>query len=341
MPPCPRTCRKGFAYGTRVAKIRPPPDCTAFLNERILRNTMKPPLAKFCVLAPLFPMLLFSFLGATAAACPQGQIDVVPLMMGSYFLNNPNAYMAADPAYINLSGFGNTNVYPQYGSSGRMWWSRGIDSSWTNGTGYGWDVSAFDSNYVYFAFTNSSVGGSLSQNPNYYRQYYDPTDPAGNNFWKITPRCVTTPQAGSPYSTILIPPSDGNTQSDTDFFNMAGPPGVPSCQQSEDTTSVNGADFQLWPPTTYTFTPPMKGNENIGSHPLMALVYRWKYDSSTQQYGNQEIFYFDQTYGWVAWTHQSWNGSGWNAPDQWNYMDQLTPGTHVNPGQPTCLVQLP
>jgi hypothetical protein len=227
--------------------------------------------------------------------------------------------MAADPS-------SNTSVYPEYwadGAGNRMWWSRGVLS---NNTGYGWDVSAFDSNYVYFAFTNS-LATPLPASPNYYRQYYDPTDTAGNNFWKIAPRCVTTPPVGQPYSTIIIPTND------TLSYSMEGPPNPATCQQGGPSTAT-GADFQLWPPTNYTFTPPMQPNVTLGK--LMALVYRWGLSGS--QYTTRETFYFDQTYGWVAWTSESWVNNAWKL-EQWNYMDQLTSVTsHVGPAQPICLV---
>ncbi len=273
---------------------------------------------------------VFLLLGSAFASCPQGvcpcpsgQVDVLSWMSGTYFLNNPTDHMASDPSYTpNENGFTGTNVYPylwpQGSGQGKMWWSRYEDSA---GTGYAWDVSAFDSNYIYFAYTNAGAGND----PNYYRQYYDPDESSGGYFYPAAPRCVTaSPTQGQPYSnsTIILSASNPN---DTQYKV------VTNCSSTTD--SLGGAEFQLWPPVTYTFNPPMYGNEDIGNHALMALVYR--YDLQNGQYQSKEVFYYDQTYGWVAWTHQTWGSGNWNSVDSWDYMDQLTSG-QLLPGQPTC-----
>jgi hypothetical protein len=280
---------------------------------------------------------------AQTFSCASGYTDVAQYMMGSYFVNNPNAdyYMEADPEYKDNSMSGNTSQYPQWWpqtstAPGKLWWSRLYNSSYE---GYNWDMSQFDDANIYFGFTNPNPNATDN---NEYRQYYDPQNTAsGAYYWTVAPRCVlTSTPAGSLYSNgeSVIPPEYGITTQDTDFYNV-NPSACDPGPIEPNTTGVTGAVFELYAPESQTSKLPEP--LNLPSNPddnLMALVYRWDYDASTEVYQVRETFYYDSQYGWVAWTSENWNGSEY-VFQQFNYADTFTSiAQHVAPWQPTDLV---
>jgi hypothetical protein len=260
---------------------------------------------------------IFVFPQKAAASCPEGicpcnvstQWDVVNWMFGTQFESNPNGYMA------NSGGQANTPIYPTLWpqtstAQGKIWYSKGTISHNGQIEGYAWDVNTYDSGNVYFALTNPAGAWTF---PN-YRQYADSQAP--NGFYPIAPRCVSNTFSGKYYD-HAIPAAYSN------YF------AVNNCV-IQPTQGLNGADTQLWSPTTYPGLPsPMNGWN------LMVLLYNYGWNSSANNWNSVEKFFFSETYGWVAWELWTLNSGTYQKTNS-AYMGNYKATGNVPPAQPGC-----
>lgn len=274
-------------------------------------------LTRLSILVPLsFAISCLISERAAALACPEGicpcnssQYDVVAWMTGTYYTQNPYFHMESTSYSPGYNSPVYTTIWPQTGSTpGYIWFSK-------SSSGYPWDVDSFDSNYVYFAYTNYQPSGGAFPD---YAQYVDEQkNPWG--FYPIAPRCVPKSLAGTPYASLSIP------YNAADWVNV-------TCQDGKRKTSavqnLGGANMQMWPPTAYPGLP-----SPLNSQQLMALVYSYSWQNGAYQ--SIEKSYYNPTYGWVGW--ELWNYSGGTyKKTQYDYLWTVESSGNITPVQPAC-----
>jgi hypothetical protein len=280
-------------------------------------------------------------LTAAAQSCPSGSpegicpcsssdYDVVAWMTGTEYATNPNFYMKSSNSSPSYNSNIYTTVWPEKDSDGTItpgdiWFSKGLcsGSSCPSGSnGYPWDVDTYDSNYVYFAYTNYQPSGGTYPD---YAQYLDGAQPGPYAAYPIAPRCVpqSTP-AGTAYSSLSISSSGAN------WVNLTCP--SDSSWVTGTVTNLDGANMQLFPPTVYSGLPSPLNTQN-----LMLLTYGYSGQTGSN-WNSVEKSYYNQTYGWVGWELWNWNvdGDGKYTKTEWDYLWTVEPSGNVPPAQPAC-----
>jgi hypothetical protein len=204
-------------------------------------------------------LFLESSLSAQAFSCPAGQIDVM-----KYFAmdqqRRPNQFMSGSPNPIY------TEVYPNqdFASSGYWFWLKSPSAN-------GFDVKAFDKNYVYMRSTELN----WTNNSSFKRFAHD---------LPIAARCITP---GKPGPQIKV----ANTT-----FNY-----YRSCsayKSSNIGTAVNDLDAPVL----------MKAGGNLGYVWTRVLHYHYDCNSNFQSCSDEEQFFLANGYGLWQWRHYK-NGS--------------------------------
>jgi hypothetical protein len=208
-----------------------------------------------CVFAySLLCSLLSSSLFAQNFSCPAGKIDVM-----KYFAmdqqKRPNKYLSGTPNSIY------TEVYPNrdFASSGYWFWLKSASA-------HGFDVKAFDQNYVYMRATELN----WTDNSSFKRFVHD---------LPIAARCVT---AGQPGPRIKV----GSTA--FKFYQSCS-----AYQSSTLGTSVNDLDAPKL----------MNAGGNVGNTWTRVLHYHYDCDKNYGHCDDEEQFYLANGYGLWQWKH--------------------------------------
>lgn len=154
-----------------------------------------------------------------------------------------------------------TKVFPgqDFAASGYWFWLKSAEA-------HGFDVKAFDSNYVYIRSTELT----WSDNTTFKRFVHD---------LPIAARCVAPDAAGPD-----IPVADTTFQ----YFAACSP-----YKSSQLGTAFNSLDAPV----------SMDTGGNVGSVPTRVLHYRYHCDSSYQNCGDEEQFFLGSGYGLWQWKH--------------------------------------
>ena len=207
----------------------------------------------------LVGILLTGSATAQSFACPAGQIDVM-----KYFAldqqKRPNQYMGGSPNPIY------TEVYPNqdFAASGYWFWLKSPSAN-------GFDVKAFDKNYVYMRSTELN----WNNNSSFKRFAHD---------LPIAARCVTAGQAGP---RIKVADTRFNYYSSCSAYGS-----------STIGTAVNDLD----PPVL------MNAGGNLGKVWTRVLHYHYDCDQNFQHCADEEQFFLGNGYGLWQWKHLK-NGS--------------------------------
>ena len=199
-------------------------------------------------------LLLASPLSAQTFACPAGQVDVM-----TYFAMNqakrPLQFMSGSPNPIY------TEVYPNqdFASSGYWFWLK-------SPTAHGFDVKAFDHNYVYMRSTELN----WTDNSSFKRFVHD---------LPIAMRCVTS---GKPGPQIKVANTTFNYYSSCSSY-----------KSSTIGTAVNDLDAPVL----------MNAAGNLGNVWTRVLHYHYNCNQSYQNCSDEEQFYLANGYGLWQWKH--------------------------------------
>jgi len=206
------------------------------------------------VLGVFFIVALAGTLSAQSFSCPDGQSDVM-----TYFAMNQekraNHFMDGHPNPIY------TEVFPDedFASSGYWLWLK-------SPKGHGFDVKAFDPDYVYMRATELE----WKDNSTFKRFVHD---------LPMTSRCVPEDKAGRE---IRVP--------DTRFQYYS------SCSPYKSST-VGTAVFNLDAPEQ------MDTGANIGQVSTRVLHYHYDCDKNYRNCADEEQFYLGKGYGLWQWKH--------------------------------------
>jgi hypothetical protein len=199
-------------------------------------------------------LILASSSWAQSFSCPAGQIDIM-----KYFVmdqqRRPNQFMGGSPNPIY------TEVYPNrdFAASGYWFWLKSPSAN-------GFDVKAFDQNYVYMRSTELT----WSNNSSFKRFAHD---------LPIAARCVS---AGHPGPTIKVAKTTFN------FYQSCS-----AYQSSNLGTAVNMLDAPVL----------MDAGGNIGHVWTRVLHYRYDCNSNYQSCADEEQFFLANGYGLWQWRH--------------------------------------
>ena len=205
-----------------------------------------------CLVA--FVLLLAGPSSAQTFACPAGQIDVM-----KYFAmdqqRRPIQFMSGSPNSIY------TEVYPNqdFATSGYWFWLK-------SPTAHGFDVKAFDQNYVYMRSTELN----WTDNSSFKRFVHD---------LPIAARCITS---GKPGPQIKV--------ANTTFNYYASCNGYKS---STIGTAVNDLDAPVF----------MNASGSVGNVWTRVLHYHYNCDQNYQNCRDEEQFYLAHGYGLWQWKH--------------------------------------
>jgi len=195
-----------------------------------------------------------SSLSAQTFSCPAGQIDVM-----KYFVmdqqRRPNQFMGGSPNPIY------TELYPNhdFAASGYWFWLK-------SSSAHGFDVKAFDPNYVYMRSTELN----WINNSSFKRFAHD---------LPIAARCVT---AGKPGPPIKV----ANTT--FKYYQSCS-----AYKSSNLGTAVNDLDAPVL----------MNAGGNIGYVWTRVLHYHYDCNSNYQSCSDEEQFYLANGYGLWQWRH--------------------------------------
>jgi hypothetical protein len=202
----------------------------------------------------IFLSLLTGSLSAQTFACPAGQIDVMKYFaMGQR--KRPNQFMTgnSNPIY--------TEVYPNqdFAASGYWFWLK-------SSSAHGFDVKAFDKNFVYMRSTELN----WLDNSTFKRFAHD---------LPIAYRCIT---AGKPGPRIKVSATTFNYYSSCSAY-----------ASSNLGTSVNDLDAPLL----------MDAGGSLGRVWTRVLHYHYDCDKNYQNCADEERFYLANGYGLWQWKH--------------------------------------
>ncbi|MCU1295738.1 MAG: hypothetical protein JWO91_16 [Acidobacteriaceae bacterium] len=199
-------------------------------------------------------VLLAGSSSAQNFACPAGQIDIM-----KYFTldetRRPNQFMSGSPNPIY------TEVYPNqdFATSGYWFWLKSPSA-------HGFDVKAFDQNYVYMRATELN----WTDNSSFKRFIHD---------LPIAARCITS---GKPGPEIKVADTTFN------YHQSCG-----AYKSGTIGTAVNDLD----PPIL------MNASGNLGQVWTRVLHYHYDCDQSYQHCADEEQFYLANGYGLWQWKH--------------------------------------
>jgi hypothetical protein len=195
-----------------------------------------------------------SSLGAQGFSCPPGQTDMM-----QYFVMNQE-----DRASQFMNGQQNpiyTEVFPDqdFAASGYWFWLKSASA-------HGFDVKAFDQDYVYIRSTELIWTDNTT-----FKRFVNDLPIAG--------RCVAS---NAPGPEIQVP--------DTSFQYFSS---CSAYKSSNLGTALNDLDAPVLIDT----------GGNIGQVPTRVLHYRYNCDSAFQNCGNEEQFFLASGYGLWQWKH--------------------------------------
>ncbi len=203
---------------------------------------------------PLALVLCYGTVLAQNFSCPDGKTDVMNYFVMSHQLRSAHF----------LSGTKNsiyTEVFPDvdFAVSGYWFWLK-------SSNGHGFDVKAFDENYVYMRSTELF----WKDNTTFKRFRHD---------LPITARCVPEESAG---------PEIKVKDTSYDFFS-----GCRAFKQGQLQTAINTLDVPVL----------MDAGGDIGKASTRVLHYRYNCNLDFQQCGDEEQFYLAKNYGLWQWKH--------------------------------------
>jgi hypothetical protein len=199
-------------------------------------------------------VLLVGSSPAQTFSCPAGKVDIM-----KYFAmdqqKRPNKYMSGSPNSIY------TEVYPNrdFASSGYWFWLKSASA-------HGFDIKAFDQNYVYMRSTELDWTDNSS-----FKRFV--------NDLPIAARCVT---AGKPGPQVKV------ASTTFKFYQSCS-----AYKSSSLGTAVNNLDAPVI----------MNAGGNVGNTWTRVLHYHYDCDKNYQHCADEEQFYLANGFGLWKWKH--------------------------------------